>query len=136
MPSSVVMANNHAKSGKDTRQTIVLTEEEREIVLFEMRSFLEAVQTIVGGLAANDLAIVTKSAKKVGFVDQEPLPATLKKKLPKDFKILGMKTHKAFDQLAMDTKEMEDKQQTLEQLGALMKNCVSCHAMFKFKTDK
>jgi cytochrome c556 len=64
------------------------------------------------------------------------MPPALGKKLPKAFKILGRKTHLAFDMLALNSKDMEDKQQILEQLGTLMKNCTSCHALFKFETKK
>ena len=138
--SSLTIANTAnandpvAKTG-DSRQVIALSEKERDLVLIEMRSFLESVQTIVVALSKDDLSTVAKAAKKVGLIEQEAIPAALKKKLPKEFKILGMKTHKAFDQMALDAKDIEDKQQALEQLGALMKNCVSCHAIFKFKTN-
>jgi cytochrome c556 len=53
------------------------------------------------------------------------------KKLPLDFKQLGMGTHKAFDQLAIDAKDLGDKQQTIEQLGQLMNNCVACHKLYR-----
>ena len=131
-----VNADDSANAKPDTRQSIVMTEAERNLVLIEMRGFLESVQVILQALGKDDLATVAKAATKVGMIEQKPMPAELKKKLPKEFKILGMKTHKAFDQLALDAKEMEDKQQTLEQLGGLMKNCVSCHAMFKLDTKK
>ncbi len=134
--SNIATANDPAKTSKDSREAIVLTEKERDLVLVEMRSFLEAVQTIVVALSKDELAVVSTAAKKVGMAEQGGMPAALKEKLPKGFKILGMKTHKAFDQMALDAKDIEDKQQALEQLGALMKNCVSCHAAFKFKTDK
>lgn len=137
---SVIINVTHAKdqtvASEENRQVIILTEKERDIILAEMRSFLEAVQTIVVALGKDDLAVIAKTAKKVGLAEQEGMPASLRKKLPKAFKMLGMKTHKAFDQLALDAKDMEDKQQALEQLGSLMKNCVSCHAIFKFDTEK
>jgi mono/diheme cytochrome c family protein len=132
----IANANDHATATSDTRQSIVMTETERNLVLIEMRGFLQSVQVIVEALGKDDAVAVAKAATKVGMIEQKPMPAELKKKLPKEFKMLGMKTHKAFDQLALDAKDMEDKQQTLEQLGRLMKNCVSCHAMFKLDTKK
>lgn len=123
---------NTAIAQKDARQAITLTEEERSLVLIEMRNFLSSVQEITMALSKGDMQQVSKSAKKMGMSEQEGMPESVRKKLPMEFKMLGMKTHKAFDQLAMDAKEMEDKQQALEQLGTLMANCVSCHASFKF----
>lgn len=134
--TNIANADGHATAKPDTRQSIVMTEAERNLVLIEMRGFLQSVQVIIQALGKDDSATVSKAATKVGMIEQKPMPAELKKKLPKEFKMLGMKTHKAFDQLALDAKEMEDKQQTLEQLGRLMKNCVSCHAMFKLDTEK
>ena len=119
-----------------SRQAIILTEKERTLVLQEMRSFLESVQTIISSLASDDWKSVTKAARKSGKAEQAAVPVTLGKKLPKAFKKLGGITHKAFDALALDSKDMEDKQQTLNQLGSLMKNCVACHAIYKFETEK
>ena len=42
------------------------------------------------------------------------------KKLPLEFKKLGMGTHKAFDQLALDAADLGDKGHTMQQLGELM----------------
>jgi mono/diheme cytochrome c family protein len=125
-----------AVAAEKSRQAIILTEKERSLVLLEMRGFLESVQSITSALAKDDWAGIAKAAKKSGRAEQGAMPPSLGKKLPKEFKILGMKTHQAFDALALDSKEMEDKQQTLEQLGSLMKNCVSCHAIFKFEIEK
>jgi hypothetical protein len=131
---NIATATEQTASPKESRQVIILTEKERSLVLLEMRGFLESVQTIVGSLAKEDWASITKAARKSGKAEQAALPPTLGKKLPKAFKMLGGKTHKAFDALALDSKDMEDKQQTLAQLSTLMKNCTSCHALFKFET--
>ncbi|MCK5810370.1 MAG: cytochrome c [Cocleimonas sp.] len=134
--TSIASANDPVTTKEKGREAIILTEKERHAVLTEMRGFLESVQTIVVGLSKNDWESTSKAARKSGMVEQTGMPKSLGKKLPKAFKILGQKTHKAFDQLALDIKDMEDKQQALEQLGSLMKNCVSCHALFKFETEK
>lgn len=136
--SSLASTNLSLASDKpaeeDNRQTITLTKQERSLVLEEMRGFLESVQTIIGSLATDDWESVAKAARKSGKAEQTAMPPTLGKKLPKEFKILGGETHKAFDMLALDSEDMEDKQQTLNQLSTLMKNCISCHATFKFET--
>jgi mono/diheme cytochrome c family protein len=119
----------------DGRQAIVLPEGERDLVLGEMRQFLIAVQGIVSSVNKDDMEGVVKYARQVGFAAQQAVPVSLMKKLPMEFKKLGMGTHKAFDQLAMDASEFGDKGQTMEQLGTLMQNCVSCHAVYRIDPE-
>ena len=118
-------------AASDGRSAIVLPEGERDLVLGEMRAFLEAVQGIVTAANKEDMDAVAKYAKAVGFAAQQGVPASLMKKLPLEFKKLGMGTHKAFDQLAMDASDLGDKGHTIEQLGVLMQNCVACHAAYR-----
>ena len=119
----------------DGRSAIILAESERNLVLTEMRAFLEAVQGIVTAANKNDMEAVAKYAKAVGFAAQQDVPVSLMKKLPLEFKKLGMETHKAFDQLAMDANDLSDKKHTLEQLGTLMQNCVACHAVYRIDSE-
>jgi len=117
-------------AASDGRKALLLEAGERDLVLGEMRQFLEAVQIIVAA-GEDDMESVVKAARKVGFAAQQGVPASLMKKLPLDFKKLGMGTHKAFDQLAIDAKDLGDKQQVIEQLGQLMNNCVACHKLYR-----
>ncbi len=117
-------------AASDGRKALLLEAGERDLVLSEMRQFLEAVQTIIAA-KEEDMDNVVKAARKVGFAAQQGVPASLMKKLPLDFKQLGMGTHKAFDQLAIDAKDLGDKQQVIEQLGQLMNNCVACHKLYR-----
>ena len=114
----------------DGRQALLLPPGERDLVLSEMRQFLETVQIIIAA-GEEDMASVVKAARKVGFAAQQGVPASLMKKLPLDFKQLGMATHKAFDQLAVDAQDLGDKQQVMEKLGELMNNCVACHRIYR-----
>jgi len=117
-------------AASDGRKALLLEAGERDLVLGEMRMFLESVQTIVAA-KEEDMDSVIKAARKVGFAAQQGVPASLMKKLPLDFKKLGMGTHKAFDQLAIDAQDLGDKQQVMEQLGELMRNCVACHKLYR-----
>ena len=119
----------------DGRTAIVLTEDERNLVLEEMRIFLDTVRSITVSLSKDDMASIATSAKKVGMASSGEVPPSLTKKLPLQFKMLGAKVHKGFDQIALDATDMQDKQQALEQLGELMSNCVACHAIYKFETN-
>lgn len=115
----------------DERITILLDDNERNLVLAEMRGFLFSIQQINQGLSANNMKLVTESARRSGKAAQGGVPGTLVGKLPIEFKKLGGDTHARFDQLAMDAEDLEDSNHTLEQLSVLMQNCVSCHAAYR-----
>jgi len=115
----------------DGREALLLEPAERNLVLAEMRAFLASVQAIVQGAQEKDMAAVTQAARRVGAAAQGAVPGSLMKKLPLDFKRLGFDTHRRFDQLALDAEQLGDPGHTLEQLAALMGNCVACHAAYR-----
>ncbi len=130
------MIKGQTVAASDGRTAIILAEGERTLVLGEMRTFLEVVQGIITAIEKDDMATVAKHARSVGFAAQEGMPASLMKKLPMEFKKLGMGTHKAFDQLAMDATDLGDKDQALKQLGELMQSCVACHAIYRIDPEQ
>ncbi len=137
--SSGFMAYKFILSGSveksdDGRLAIQLTNGERDIVFTEMRTFLESVQQITQGVASKDFDAVAKAARKVGRAAQQAVPGTLVGKLPLEFKKMGFDTHTKFTQLALYAEQLSDGEQTLEQLGELLQNCVSCHAIYKIET--
>ena len=117
----------------DGRQAILLQEPERDLVLGEMRMFLASVQKITMGISKNDMKVVVEAAREVGLTAQQAVPGSLMGKLPLSFKKLGFDTHKKFDALARDAEDLGDPQYALEQLSALMNNCVACHSTYKIK---
>ena len=114
----------------DGRQAILLEEPERNLVLGEMRMFLASVQKITQGLSENDMKIVAAAAREVGLAAQQEVPGSLMGKLPLHFKKLGLDTHKKFDALALDAKDLADTQYALEQLSTLMNNRVACDSTY------
>ncbi len=122
-----------AATGTDTRKVIVLTEPERDMILAEMRSWLETVQDITVGYAEKNMDDVYNSARKAGMAASAAVPPQLIAKLPGDFKLMGMGTHKAFDAIANEAKSMGDEQVISRKLGNLMSNCVTCHKIYRFK---
>ena len=115
----------------DGRVALQLTEDERNLVLGEMRAFLASVQQIVQGIAEEDMGQVATAATRVGRAVQGDMPGTLVGKLPIEFKKLGFDTHSKFDQLSLDAREFADSNHTLAQLGELLQNCVGCHAAYR-----
>ncbi len=134
--SLVITFSGAAFAKDDPRTPIELTKDERNLVLEEMRTFLDTIRSITISISEEDMGKVAKSAKKVGMAASGEVPPELTAKLPLQFKMLAMEVHKGFDQIALDATEMGDTQQTLEQLGALMGNCVACHAIYKLPAPK
>jgi len=119
----------------DSRTPINLTLAEKNLILEEMRAFLDSTQKITAGLANDNIALVISSAKKVGRGSQSGVPKTLTDKLPLEFKKLGFDTHSKFDQLALDAESLGDNKYTLQQLSELMINCVACHKTYRLNVN-
>ncbi len=120
----------------DGRTAVILSAGERDLVLTEMRGFLESVQAITMGVVNKDMKGIYENAHKVGMVNAGDVPASLMGKLPLEFKKLGMATHKAFDELALEAQDIGDPQIVLSKLGKLMNNCTTCHAAYKLDTER
>lgn len=115
------------------RKPITLSAEEKAHIHLEMRLFLSGTQKIVTAAAANDMKVVATAARELGMAAAHEVPAGLRKKLPLEFKQLGQATHQGFDDLARDADSLADANHALRQLGQVMSNCVSCHAMFRLE---
>lgn len=118
-------------SSTDGRLAIVLEAAEKDLVLAEMRAFLESIQMITQGLSQDDMTLVVSAAKNVGKEAQGAVPGTLVGKLPLEFKKMGFDTHTRFDQLALNAKEFGDTQTVLTELTIILQNCTSCHATYR-----
>lgn len=119
------------EEGSDGRLSLQLEASERDLILTEMRAFLESVQNITSGLSSDRMELVVGSARSSGAAAQQAVPASLIGKLPLEFKKLGFDTHRKFDELALDAEQLGDKEHTLSQLSVLMQNCVACHAAYR-----
>jgi len=120
-------------AASDGRTGIVLEAGERNLVLAEMRAFLEATQKILDASVRGDVTAVSEAARAVGRIAAAPVPGSLLGKLPLGFKRLGFATHDGFDRLAMDVEALGDTAEVPERLAQLMNNCVGCHATFRLE---
>ncbi|MEZ5541409.1 MAG: hypothetical protein R3F42_05135 [Pseudomonadota bacterium] len=119
------------ESAGDGRTAILLDPAERDLVLAEMRVFLESVQQVTAAIAANDPARAAAPARRAGRAAQQAVPGALMGKLPLPFKQLGYDTHSRFDELALDAEQLGDREHTLGQLEILLQNCTGCHATYR-----
>ncbi len=117
----------------DGRTTILLEDPEQIFFLNEMRNFLIAIQQITDGIEKDDMEQIAHAARKVGSVDLGHVPAGLMGKLPLATKKMGLATHKAFDQMAMDAESLGDKQHSLSQLNKILSTCTACHSLYRIR---
>jgi len=118
-------------ASEDGRTAIVVTEGERQLLLAEMRGFLEAIQAITQAAGNDDMATIATVARSVGSASTNEVPVALMGKLPLEFKTLGFSTHNLFDELAMNSEDIGDASIMMTGVGNLLQNCTSCHAGYK-----
>jgi hypothetical protein len=119
----------------DGRTAIVLSVGERNLVLSEMRGFLESVQEITQAVLDKDMKTAAESSARVGRVDLNDLPASLLRKLPVEVKKLGLATHLAFYNLAKDIRNGLAHDKIMPRLADIMTNCVGCHAGYRIDLE-
>ncbi len=126
----------NVQNADDGRTAILLASGERNLVLSEMRAFLESVQQIVEAVPAGDLKSAEEAARRVGRVNLNDLPASLLRKLPAEVKTLGLDTHGKFYKLADDIHDGLEQDRILTRLADIMTNCVGCHASYRIDLEK
>lgn len=119
----------------DGRTAILLAPGERDLVLAEMRDFLEALQRISQAIVDDDADAAAAAARRVGAAAQQQVPSSLVGKLPLAFKRLGFDTHARFDELALNVEQFGDTGQALSELATLMNNCTACHATYRIDLE-
>lgn len=115
----------------DARVAVVLSKDERNLILSEMRNFLISTQQISEAITNDDMELVASLAKSAGMAAEENTPGSLLAKIPLSMKTLGFDTRKKFDQIAADAAELKIPVHSRRQLDQLLKNCIACHASFK-----
>ena len=116
----------------DGRLAVMLSKDERNALLLEMRVWLQSTQGILLAASAQDFDAVVKSAQASGMSAEADTPGSLFRKLPVEMKALGFDTREKFDDIAATADKSKDGGQVIEKLGVAMSNCVACHEMYRF----
>lgn len=116
---------------EDERIAVVLSKDERNLILKEMRNFLVSTQGVSAAITDNDMNLAAKLATEAGMKAEQNTPGALLSKIPLPMKMLGFDTRKKFDQIATDAIQIKDPVHSRRQLDMLMQNCIACHASFK-----
>jgi hypothetical protein len=116
---------------EDGRTNVVMTKDERNLVLDEMRAFLVSVQGVSQAITENDMEKVADLAHKAGMAAEEGTPGALLQKIPLGMKQLGFGTRDKFDEISATAKTTKDPLVLRKQLDVLMQNCIACHAIYR-----
>jgi mono/diheme cytochrome c family protein len=122
----------NVRPSDDGRLAVMLTKDERNALLLEMRAWLQNSQSILSAVSKNDFETVIKTAKASGMGAEAGVPGALFRKLPVEMKALGFDTRKKFDDIAADAENSKDGNRIVSKLSVAMNNCVACHAMYRF----
>lgn len=120
----------------DQRAPLVLLDEERHIVLEEMRNFLAVLQTITDALTREDMKEIARAARTMGSGAANEIPPKTVAKLPEEFKVLAGGVHTTFDLMALDAESLADPKHTLTQMNELLQKCNACHGIYQIKVGK
>jgi len=119
----------------DTRVSIIVSQSNKDFVMHEMRTFVEALHQIHVGIEQNDPALIAKVARASGGSVAGHAPAGLLASIPAEFKTIGFDTHGKFDQIAESAEKNFDPKVTRGQVTELLSNCVACHKMYRMDID-
>lgn len=122
----------NVKPSDDGRQAVVLSKDERNALLLEMRLWLQSTQSILSASLANNFDEVVNSAKASGMSAEAGTPGSLFRKLPVEMKALGFDTREKFDGIAESAAKSKDANQVVAKLSVAMNNCIACHEMYRF----
>lgn len=120
----------------DQRALLVLLDEERHIVLEEMRNFLAVLQTITDALVREDMKEIARAARSMGSGAANEIPPKTVAKLPEEFKVLAGGVHTTFDLMALDAESLADPKHTLTQMNDLLQKCNACHGIYQIKVGR
>jgi hypothetical protein len=121
--------HNMQHGSMDNRTSLNLPPEMKQHQLANMRSHLEAVQSITGLLAAGEFAQAAQVAhSKLGLTEEMKQMCGMFEN--EKFKQLGMAFHKSGDELG-NALQSKDMTKSLRALHDTMRYCVQCHETFR-----
>ena len=120
----------------DGRTSVVLTEDERDLILTEMRAFLVSVQGVSQAITTNDMDKVADLATKAGMAAEQGTPGSLLQKIPLAMKKMGFGVRGQFDDIATTATSSKDAGAARKQLDELMLTCIACHTTYRLPEPK
>ncbi|MCK5781814.1 MAG: hypothetical protein KAH10_04455 [Flavobacteriales bacterium] len=116
---------------EDNRITVKYAPDLRDLVMSEMRDYLEVINEVHQGMAENNPEMIVKAATRQGKAAIAETPARLLKLSPLACKQMGFAGHDLFQAIADSARVNYNPTTTSKQLAALTNNCVTCHKVYK-----
>ncbi len=129
------MGTEMVKLPDDTRIVVKYEPDLRDLVLNEMRDYLEVMNEIQQGLTENDPDKIVKAATRQGQISLEATPIRLLKLSPLACKQMGFRGHDIFQSIADSARVNFSKETTINQLAELTNNCIVCHRTYKIELE-
>jgi len=126
-----IIGGSNVMASSDGRSAVIMTKNERDFILKEMRAFLSSMQGVSQAITENDMVKVTDIAHKAGMAAEANTPTELLAKIPLAMKKLGFDTRGKFDEIAETAQTSKDPIVARKQLDTLMQNCIACHAIYR-----
>ena len=126
---SAHMMHQSTSGGSDKRISLGLEPQQKQHQLANMRSHLEAVQSIVGMLAENRFEEASMVAHtKLGLTPEMKAMCNMFEN--KDFKAIGLAFHQSGDELG-ETLKTKNLKQSLQAMHRTMNYCIQCHSTYR-----
>lgn len=120
------------KMQSEERFAVRLSEAERLHVLAEMRGLLQSTQSVIEGLAKNDMELVQEAALAAGTNGRKTTENNIMhKKMPKEWMQLGMMAHKSMDEIAQMAADGKPAKGIQLKLVDTMDACTACHSAYQ-----
>ncbi len=120
----------------DDREIIWVTAKEKSMLMAEMRAFLHASQKILEANLSGDMKAVEEAARLVGVSLFRDTPEAIQDKLPITFTMIGPRAYMGFESIVDEAVGGGDMKVVFSHLAQLQKNCVACHALFRFEVKE
>jgi hypothetical protein len=115
----------------DIRAPIVVTEQERSLMLEVMREHLHGLHSISMALGRRDMDGVALASRGMGMI-MHRIPQSMRERLPDAFVQMGIGQHEIFEAIARDALTRKDTDQTLGQVSEALTYCSGCHDTYRF----
>lgn len=115
----------------DDRNLIVLRPHEKNMMLKDMRSYLQGIQGINQSLAMQDYKAIEDLARKRGKIAIYKYKPVMPNNLVPHFRRMAVSIHHDFETLANMAKNKKKPLEIIGHMGEMMQTCVSCHETFR-----
>lgn len=135
LPLVLLAATTAAQAAPaDPRTPVPVSATTRQLVLEEMRGFVEALAGITGALARGEVAAVADLAQPHGMRAMQAFPRENMMEMPESFRALGRAVHMDFDALATKARAGSDVGGALAIVSQALAKCSGCHVAYRLET--